>query len=69
MCRECYFLSNALDRAQNEDAVIKEAEKVGCSGQCTLEDGCRLYKNLRDTSETDFLESLRSVLIYFLLGE
>lgn len=69
MYRGCYFLTSALEHAQNKAAAIKEAERVGCSGQCTLENGCVLYKNLRDTSETELLQKLRSELIYHMLGE
>ncbi len=67
--RKCYFLDEALEEAVDEATVIKEAERCHCSGECTLESGCVLYKNLRDTSETKCAARLKAELMYHVLGE
>lgn len=66
---DCIFLGEALAEANDTDAVIQTAEKCLCSGECTLENGCKLYKELRDTSEVAFSQRLRSEFLYHMLGE
>ena len=41
---DCIFLREALEEAVNENKVLAMAGECGCSGECTLEDGCVLYK-------------------------
>lgn len=65
----CYFLEEALEEAVDVATLLKEADRCHCSGECTLESGCVLYKNLRDTSETRCAERLKKELLYHILGE
>lgn len=67
--RNCIFLSEALEDAVDEVTVVREAERLGCSGECTLENGCVLYKNMRDTSEAMCAARLKKEFLYHMLGE
>lgn len=68
--RDCYFLSEALEEAKDEDFIEEVAEKCHCSGECTLEEGCLLYKELFDTEdEVAFARRLRAELMSHVLGE
>lgn len=68
--RGCYFLSEALEDAKDEDFIEEVAEKCHCSGECTLEEGCLLYKELSDTEdEVAFAKRLRAEFVSRMLGE
>lgn len=71
--RKCIFLNAALEEAQDEEKVIVVAENCGCCGECTLEDGCILYKNRvhfeKPDEEQAFYRRLRSEFVGHMLGE
>lgn len=69
--RECVFLREALEDAQDEEKVIAIAAKCGCGSECTLEDGCVLYKGHyeKPDEERSFYQRLRSEFVGHMLGE
>lgn len=69
--RDCFFLSEALEEAQDEDKVVEIAESCGCGGECTLEDGCILYKGPYEKPEEEqaFFRRLRNEIVEHMVGE
>lgn len=67
--RGCYFLNEALEEAVDEATVIKKAVRCHCSEECTLENGCVLYKQMKNTSEMKCAIRLKAELVYHMFGE
>lgn len=66
---DCIFLREALEEAVDENKVLAMAGECGCSGECTLEDGCVLYKRRYNMpgEEERFFERLKSEFLSHML--
>lgn len=72
----CIFVNEVmkeLEYSEEAKKLFERAKNVGCNDQCTLEDGCKLYKALRMISADEKLQRagrlLRKEFTLFMLGE
>lgn len=66
----CVFFRNALTDARNKNSVLETAGRCGCCGECTLENGCVLYKEQRGMpGERAFFGKLKEEFLFHMLGE
>lgn len=71
----CFFADEAvmlLGPGNESEELHKHAKLAGCNDQCTLENGCILYKRLRELSKNDKMQHaaalLRKEFTDFMLG-
>lgn len=67
----CRFVDEVLatiTSRKEAEAFFEQAKMLGCCGECTLEDGCRLYKSLQALPEDEMLPEASELLRTGFLG-
>ena len=76
-CHGCRFFSAGYENLDDDSGlervqIVELAQKIGCSAECTLENGCELYM-MTELNEADpsgqFKKGVREEFLSFMLGE